>query len=180
MCLFVLQQCGLSTEAIPVDYSGVTLPATPIHLLYTTPAHQFPLGMIMTIKRRVALLQWANSNKGLIIEDDYDSEFRYKGLPIPSLAKMDQLQRVIYFGTFSKTLLPSLRISYMILPKSLVTIKNAPIRLDKIPTKKNEKIINERTVDVHIKNLREKIAGFSDYPFIVSVRGLGYKFNIDF
>ncbi|WDU79856.1 MULTISPECIES: PLP-dependent aminotransferase family protein [Lysinibacillus] len=116
----VLQQCGLSTEAIPVDYSGVTLPSTPIHMLYTTPAHQFPLGMIMTIERRVALLQWANSNAGLIIEDDYDSEFRYKGLPIPSLAKMDQLQRVIYFGTFSKTLLPSLRISYMILPRSLV------------------------------------------------------------
>ena len=56
-------------------------------MLYTTPAHQFPLGMIMTIERRVALLQWANSNAGLIIEDDYDSEFRYKGLPIPSLAK---------------------------------------------------------------------------------------------
>ena len=54
-------------------------PATPIHMLYTTPAHQFPLGMIMTIERRVALLQWANSNAGLIIEDDYDSEFRYKG-----------------------------------------------------------------------------------------------------
>lgn len=116
----VLQQCGLSTEAIPVDNSGVTLPPTTIHMLYTTPAHQFPLGMIMTMERRAALLQWANSNEALIIEDDYDSEYRYKGLPIPSLAKMDQLQRVIYFGTFSKTLLPSLRISYMILPKSLV------------------------------------------------------------
>lgn len=89
-------------------------------MLYTTPAHQFPLGMIMSIERRAALLQWATLNNAFIIEDDYDSEFRYKGLPIPSLANMDQLQRVIYFGTFSKTLLPSLRISYMILPKSLV------------------------------------------------------------
>ncbi|MFC9541357.1 PLP-dependent aminotransferase family protein [Lysinibacillus sp. NPDC056959] len=115
-----LQQCGLTTHAIPVDNSGVTIPKKSIHMLYTTPAHQFPLGMVMPVERRAALLQWATTEKAYIIEDDYDSEFRYKGLPIPSLAKMDQLQRVIYFGTFSKTLIPSLRISYMILPKSLV------------------------------------------------------------
>lgn len=115
-----LQQCGLTTHAIPVDNSGVTIPKKSIHMLYTTPAHQFPLGMVMPVERRAALLQWAASERAYIIEDDYDSEFRYKGLPIPSLAKMDQLQRVIYFGTFSKTLIPSLRISYMILPKSLV------------------------------------------------------------
>ncbi|MGE7696263.1 PLP-dependent aminotransferase family protein [Lysinibacillus sp. NPDC094177] len=115
-----LQQCGLTTHAIPVDNSGVAIPKKSIHMLYTTPAHQFPLGMVMPVERRAALLQWATSERAYIIEDDYDSEFRYKGLPIPSLAKMDQLQRVIYFGTFSKTLIPSLRISYMILPKSLV------------------------------------------------------------
>ncbi len=115
-----LQQCGLTTHAIPVDNSGVTVPPKAIHMLYTTPAHQFPLGMVMPVERRAALLQWATAEEAYIIEDDYDSEFRYKGLPIPSLAKMDQLQRVIYFGTFSKTLIPSLRISYMILPKSLV------------------------------------------------------------
>ncbi|MGE6604582.1 PLP-dependent aminotransferase family protein [Lysinibacillus fusiformis] len=120
-----LRQCGLSTKAIPVDKAGITLPSKTIHMLYTTPAHQFPLGMIMTVERRAALLQWANLNEAYIIEDDYDSEFRYKGLPIPSLAKMDQLRRVIYFGTFSKTLLPSLRISYMILPKSLIASFNA-------------------------------------------------------
>lgn len=116
----ILQQCGLTTHAIPVDHSGVTIPKKPIHMLYTTPAHQFPLGMVMPVERRAALMQWAISEKAYIFEDDYDSEFRYKGLPIPSLAKMDQLQRVIYSGTFSKTLIPSLRISYMILPKSLV------------------------------------------------------------
>ncbi|MFJ8088268.1 PLP-dependent aminotransferase family protein [Lysinibacillus sp. NPDC095746] len=115
-----LQQCGLITHAIPVDNLGISIPKEFIHMLYTTPAHQFPLGMVMPVERRAELLQWANSAKAFIIEDDYDSEFRYKGLPIPSLAKMDQLQRVIYFGTFSKTLIPSLRISYMILPKSLV------------------------------------------------------------
>ncbi len=115
-----LQQCGLPSHPIPVDNSGVTVPKKAIHMLYTTPAHQFPLGMVMSIERRAALLQWASLSEAFIIEDDYDSEFRYKGLPIPSLANMDQLQRVIYFGTFSKTLLSSLRVSYMILPKSLV------------------------------------------------------------
>ncbi|MFJ7668730.1 PLP-dependent aminotransferase family protein [Lysinibacillus sp. NPDC097195] len=115
-----LQQCGLAIHPIPVDNLGITVPNKGIHMLYTTPAHQFPLGMFMSMERRVALLQWATLNDAFIIEDDYDSEFRYKGLPIPSLANMDQLQRVIYFGTFSKTLLPSLRMSYMILPKSLV------------------------------------------------------------
>lgn len=115
-----LQQCGLPSHPIPVDNSGVTVPKKAIHMLYTTPAHQFPLGMVMSIERRAALLQWAALSEAFIIEDDYDSEFRYKGLPIPSLANIDQLQRVIYFGTFSKTLLSSLRVSYMILPKSLV------------------------------------------------------------
>lgn len=115
-----VQQCGLFAHAIPVDKSGVTIPTESLHLLYTTPAHQFPLGMVMPIERRAAILQWATSKGAFIIEDDYDSEFRFKGLPIPSLAKMDQLQRVIYFGTFSKTLIPSLRISYIILPLSLV------------------------------------------------------------
>ncbi|WP_107948494.1 PLP-dependent aminotransferase family protein [Lysinibacillus parviboronicapiens] len=115
-----LLQCGLPIHAIPVDNSGITVPQTEVHMLYTTPAHQFPLGMVMSMERRAQLLQWATSNKAFIIEDDYDSEFRYKGLPIPSLAKLDQLQRVIYFGTFSKILISSLRISYMILPQSLV------------------------------------------------------------
>ncbi|GLC88114.1 MocR-like pyridoxine biosynthesis transcription factor PdxR [Lysinibacillus piscis] len=114
------QQCGLAINAIPVDDLGVTIPTTATHILYTTPAHQFPLGMVMPMERRIALLQWAIASDAYIIEDDYDSEFRYKGLPIPSLAKLDQLQRVIYFGTFSKTLIPSLRMSYMILPMALV------------------------------------------------------------
>ncbi|CAM5721183.1 GntR family transcriptional regulator OS=Lysinibacillus sphaericus OX=1421 GN=LS41612_21505 PE=3 SV=1 [Lysinibacillus sphaericus] len=123
-----LQQCGLPIYPITVDNLGVTVPQKAIHMLYTTPAHQFPLGMVMSAERRVALLQWANLNEAFIIEDDYDGEFRYKGLPIPSLANMDQLQRVIYFGTFSKTLLPSLRISYVILPQSLIASFSSFIR----------------------------------------------------
>lgn len=105
---------------IVVDEFGVTVPKEKMDFLYTTPAHQFPLGMVMSAERRATLLQWAKKNNTYIIEDDYDSEYRFKGQPIPSLAKMDQLQQVIYSGTFSKTLIPSIRISYLILPKSLV------------------------------------------------------------
>lgn len=116
----VFEQYHIPYEAIPVDEFGVLVPEGQHQLLYTTPAHQFPLGMILSIQRRIALIQWAHQNNAYIIEDDYDGEFRYKGKPIPSLAELDQMERVIYFGTFSKTLIPSLRISYFVLPMELV------------------------------------------------------------
>jgi len=116
----VFQQNQLAIQYVPIDEKGATIPATPCQLYYITPAHQFPLGGVMPIERRIALLKWAKENDAYIIEDDYDAEFRYKGNPFPPLAQLDQLQRVIYFGTFSKTLMPSLRISYMILPEHLV------------------------------------------------------------
>lgn len=116
----VFKQNNLNLHHIPIDEKGATIPFIPCKLYYITPAHQFPLGGIMPVERRLSLLKWAQEANAYLIEDDYDAEFRYKGKPIPPLAQMDQLQRVIYFGTFSKTLMPSLRISYMILPKSLV------------------------------------------------------------
>ncbi|RIJ63809.1 PLP-dependent aminotransferase family protein [Rummeliibacillus sp. POC4] len=116
----IFQQYCYHTYHIAVDKNGVTVPTQKIDFLYTTPAHQFPLGMVMSADRRAALLHWAQKNNTYIIEDDYDSEYRFKGQPFPSLAKMDQLQQVIYSGTFSKTLIPSIRISYLILPSSLV------------------------------------------------------------
>ncbi|WP_245890101.1 MocR-like pyridoxine biosynthesis transcription factor PdxR [Rummeliibacillus pycnus] len=117
----IFSQSCLHTYGIEVDEFGVKIPTKKLNLLYTTPAHQFPLGMVMSVKRRASLLKWASAENAYIIEDDYDSEYRFKGLPIPSLAQMDQLQHVIYFGTFSKTLVPSIRISYMILPSKLVS-----------------------------------------------------------
>ncbi|ETT87764.1 PLP-dependent aminotransferase family protein [Viridibacillus sp. FSL R5-0477] len=116
----IFNQYRMKIVSIPVDTEGMSIPKEPLRLLYTTPAHQFPLGIIMPIQRRYALLQWALQTDAYIIEDDYDSEFRYSGKPIPSLHSLDYQDRVIYFGTFSKSLLPSLRISYMILPNKLV------------------------------------------------------------
>jgi GntR family transcriptional regulator/MocR family aminotransferase len=89
--------------------------------VYITPSHQFPVGMVMPIARRLELLEWAAETNGYIIEDDYDGEFRYKGKPIPALQGLDQDDRVIYTGTFSKSLMPSLRISYAVLPHRLLT-----------------------------------------------------------
>ncbi|KXH86697.1 PLP-dependent aminotransferase family protein [Sporosarcina sp. HYO08] len=88
---------------------------------YVTPSHQFPTGTVLSASRRTALLNWASSKRNhFIIEDDYDSEFRYTGKPIPALQGMDKGKNVIYLSTFSKSLMPSLRIAYMVLPPQLL------------------------------------------------------------
>ena len=88
-------------------------------LVYVTPSHQFPLGMPMSHARRMALLDWARKSNAVIIEDDYDSEFRFGGRPLETLQSMDRAGRVIYTGSFSKSLLPSLRLGFLIAPRSL-------------------------------------------------------------
>lgn len=89
-------------------------------LVYLTPSHQYPLGCIMPIAQRLQILQWAQENNCYLIEDDYDSEFRFKGKPIPALQALDTQERVIYSGTFSKAFLPALRLAYIVLPAHLL------------------------------------------------------------
>ncbi len=92
-------------------------------IVYVMPSHQFPLGTVMTFKRRLELLNWASEEESrFLIEDDHDSEYRYRGKPIPSLQSIDQSGSVIYMGTFSKSIAPSLRISYMVLPERLMEV----------------------------------------------------------
>ena len=91
-------------------------------LVYVTPSHQFPTGVTMSISQRIALLQWAQKTNTLIIEDDYDSEYRYGSQPIPALQGMDRANSVIYIGTFSKTMFPALRIGYLVVPPDLIAI----------------------------------------------------------
>jgi GntR family transcriptional regulator / MocR family aminotransferase len=112
---------------IPVDASGLAIEqlisrttANPVRLLYVTPSHQFPTGATLSLSRRLALLQWAQQTGAMIIEDDYDSEYRYGDKPIPALQGLDSSDSVIYLGTFSKVLFPSLRIGYLVLPARLV------------------------------------------------------------
>ncbi len=90
-------------------------------VIHLTPSHQFPTGIVMPISRRIELLNWATSNQAYIIEDDYDSEFRYSGKPIPALQGVDPNDRIIYMNTFAKSLAPSFRMSYMVLPKHLMS-----------------------------------------------------------
>ena len=91
-------------------------------LVYVTPSHQFPTGVLMSLSRRLGLLQWAQQTNGLIIEDDYDSEFRYSGRPVPALQGLDGDHRVLYVGTFSKVMFPGLRLGYIVLPPALIPV----------------------------------------------------------
>jgi GntR family transcriptional regulator / MocR family aminotransferase len=121
----VLQNYGVNTTYITLDEDGIDmniLTASGANVVYVTPSHQYPFGMIMPIHRRMELLKWAEESDGYIIEDDYDGEYRFRGKPIPSLQGLDTNGRVIYLGTFSKSLIPSIRIGYMVLPPALLKI----------------------------------------------------------
>ena len=123
----VFENNNFEINPIPVKSDGINileLENSSAKLVYITPSHQFPTGVIMPIQNRIHLLHWATQNDGVIIEDDYDSEFRYHSRPIPSLQSIDKNERVIYLGTFSKALSPGLRMSYMILPKWLLSKYN--------------------------------------------------------
>lgn len=119
----IFESTGASVLAMPVDDQGLitsALPRTQCTLVYVTPSHQFPLGSVMSVGRRQALLAWATRQSSWVIEDDYDSEFRYGLRLIDTLQSLDADGRVIYIGTFSKALSPQLRLGYLVLPRLLV------------------------------------------------------------
>ncbi|MEO1573512.1 MAG: PLP-dependent aminotransferase family protein [Pseudomonadota bacterium] len=114
---------GARVIPIPVDCGGLCvekLDATGAKLVYVTPSHQFPTGERLSLPRRQQLIDWAAANDALILEDDYDGEFRYDVTPLPPMAAMNAGGSVVYFGTFSKTLFPSLRIGFAVGPRSLI------------------------------------------------------------
>jgi GntR family transcriptional regulator/MocR family aminotransferase len=129
-----IESAGAQLVPVPVDDEGldVTLGrgrAPTARAAYVTPSHQFPLGVTLTAARRLALLEWAREADAWIIEDDYDSEYRYAGAPLPSLRTLDVDGRVVYVGTFSKTLFPALRMGYVIVPPHLVDAFRAARRV---------------------------------------------------
>lgn len=120
----VFQSAGMQICPIPVLEDGMdtaALSASPARVAHIAPSHQFPTGAIMPIRKRKEILRWAEGCDGLIIEDDFSSEFRYNGNPIPSLQSIDTTGRTVYMGTFSKALSPGLRVGYMVLPHRLTT-----------------------------------------------------------
>ena len=143
----VLRAMGATTRAIPVDQEGMDFEAVvgggrsgknhrsksthskisrakfaPPKLVYVTPGHQFPLGMTMSLRRRLALLEWARKSGVMIFEDDYDSEYRYSGRPVPALQGLDRAGVVIFGGSFSAVMFPGLRLGYLVVPERMVDV----------------------------------------------------------
>ena len=121
----VLTAAGCRLIPVPVDREGMDVSAAikrspRARAAFVTPSHQYPLGSTMSASRRIQLLNWAQHAGAWVVEDDYDSEYRYESLPVPSMHGLDLNSRVVYIGTFSKVLFPSLRLGYMVLPPDLV------------------------------------------------------------
>lgn len=147
---------------IELDLDGINISLinkSSAKIAYITPSHQFPCGMVMPVAKRLRLLQWAQDNNGYIIEDDYDGEFRYHGKPIPALQGLDKSGRVIYLGTFSKSLIPSIRISYMILPHTLTQIYASHYKIYEQPVSRVDQrllqlFMEQGYWDKHIRRMR--------------------------
>jgi GntR family transcriptional regulator/MocR family aminotransferase len=118
---------GARLYGVPVDREGLdpALLGEDARMVFVTPSHQFPTGAILPLDRRLALLEWARRRNAVILEDDYDGEFRYDGRPLESLQGLDREGRIVYLGTFSRTVFPSLRIGYLVAPPSLVPVLTA-------------------------------------------------------
>ena len=123
----IFRDHGFSLTKIPVGEDGIDIGRLPTNLpsaVYVSPSNQFPTGSVMPVGRRYQLLRWAEANESYILEDDYDSELRYFGKPVPALQGLDENSRVVYLGSFSSTLFPAIKISYMVLPEKMIEIWN--------------------------------------------------------
>ena len=159
---------ALGATVVPagVDGEGIILDDASLRgarLVYLTPAHQFPLGVSMSLARRLAVLEWARSTGSMIFEDDYDSEYRYSGRPVPALQGLDRHGLVLFAGTFSKVLFPSLRLGYLVVPPDLVdsfaaaqsvTNRHAPLLEQAILTD----FIADGHFGRHVRRMREVYA----------------------
>lgn len=158
----ILQAVGANIIPVPVDREGLDIEAgaasgPDAHLIYITPSHQYPLGVTMSLSRRLALLDWANRAGAWVLEDDYDSEFRYASRPLAALQGLDTERRVIYMGTFSKVLFPSLRLAYLVVPPDLVEAFQAVIFDSAVPTLEQAVMtdfMNEGHFARHIRRMR--------------------------
>lgn len=162
--LNVISSCGYSINPVPVDNKGIRTDMIKagdnLGFMYVTPSHQFPLGGVLPIQRRVELIEFAEKRDCYIVEDDYDSEFRYNGQPISSLYELNP-NRVIYIGSFSKILAPALRLGYMLLPESLisayVSLKiHADVHTETISQLALAQFIEHRKLEKHIWKMKKE------------------------
>ena len=161
-----LQTTGMRVVPVPVDAEGLDTAAgrragPNAKAAYITPSHQFPTGVTMSMARRVALIDWARETGGWLLEDDYDSEFRYAGPPLTALAGLAGNDRVIYLGTFSKTLFPALRLAYVVLPRAIVgVVLRARGAQDRVPQLFTADAVADLMVDgtiaAHTRRMRRR------------------------
>lgn len=157
---------GAKVFAVGIDEQGVKIPQLRTHnvrLIYVTPGHQFPLGTTMSLARRLELLEWAIGSGATIFEDDYDSEYRYLGRPIPALQSLDTSGSVLYAGSFSKVLFPAMRLGYVVIPAELVHYFEAALSLTLRHTPLLEQLVlNDFIVEGHfgrhVRRMREVYA----------------------
>src|SRR5262245_44764441 len=161
----LLRSLGARVVGVPVDDEGLDVSAIPnaARVVYVTPSHQFPLGTPMSLTRRAALLNWAERKGAVVIEDDYDSEFRFEGRPIDPLQSLDRSGRVIYVGSFSKVMLPTLRLGFLVAPASLQTALRTAKRLTdwhgEVPTQAAlARFIDEGLLARHIRKAAREYA----------------------
>lgn len=161
--VFTLAGCRL--VPVPVDSEGLNVAAgirlcRKARAAFVTPSHQYPLGVIMTAARRFRLLEWAQATGAWIIEDDYDSEYRYGSMPIASLQGLDANARVVYIGTFSKVLFPALRLGYVVIPPDLVEPFRAVRRvIDLAPPTFYQEVLAEFIVEGHFARHIRRMRG---------------------
>jgi GntR family transcriptional regulator/MocR family aminotransferase len=151
-----------SMVRVPVDAEGLDVEAgirmaPRARAAFVTPSHQYPLGMPLSMARRTALLTWARANDAWVVEDDYDSELRYQGYPFPAMQGLDP-GRVIYLGTFSKILFPSLRLGYMVVPRGLVdAFCGARILMDRHPPNADQHVLAAFMAEGHLERHIRKV-----------------------
>ena len=159
-----LLAAGAELAAVPVDNEGISVSegeriAPDARLACVSPSHQYPLGVTMTLGRRLELLEWARRADAFILEDDYDSEYRYRGRPLAALQGLDEEGRVIYVGTMSKVMFPGLRIGYMVVPDHLVdAFRSIRVLIDSHPSSVAQAaladFISEGFLSAHIRRMR--------------------------
>ncbi|GIH95084.1 PLP-dependent aminotransferase family protein [Planobispora siamensis] len=162
----LFRSLGARVTGVPVDAGGLRVADLPrdARLVYVTPSHQFPLGTPMSLSRRAALLEWAERNDAVVIEDDYDSEYRFAGRPLEALQGLDRCGRVVYVGSFSKTLLPALRLGFLVAPASLRPALHAARMLtgwhgDPAPQAALAGFIEEGLLARHVRRTTREYAG---------------------
>ncbi|MGE7138991.1 PLP-dependent aminotransferase family protein [Luteibacter sp. NPDC031894] len=165
----ILATAGARLVPVPVDDAGLDPGKLPpsARALFLTPSHQFPMGSVLTLARRLAILEWANRCEAVVVEDDYDGEFRYDGQPLESLQGLDGGGRVIYVGTFSRTIFPALRVGYLIVPKALVGVfETAKWLTDRHTAGLEQRVLAEfiaaGTYEFYLRRVRRSLAARRD------------------